>query len=71
MTDLARYDDALSAYEKALQLKPDLEAAYVGRGNVYLQTKRLAEALAQYEKALSLRPTRQYRDSAAAMPFTE
>jgi Flp pilus assembly protein TadD len=52
----ARFDQALKAYQKVLELKPDKAAAYTNIGVVYYQTNRLDEAIAQYQKALSLDP---------------
>lgn len=52
----ARFDQALKAYQKVLELKPDKAAAYTNIGVVYYQTNRLDDAIAQYQKALSLDP---------------
>ena len=41
-----RYDEAFAAYDKALALKPDLENAWLGRGNVFCDLKRYDEAFA-------------------------
>ena len=56
MRQLCRYDEALSSYDKALSLKPDLENAWLGRGNVFYDLKRYDEAFAAYDKALALKP---------------
>jgi tetratricopeptide (TPR) repeat protein len=45
-TRLKRYEEALVAYEKALSLKPDLENAWLGRGNVFRELKRFDAAFA-------------------------
>ncbi len=49
-------DDALAAYDKAVSIKPDLEGAWLGRGNVCCDLKRYDAAFAAYDKALSIRP---------------
>ena len=49
-------DEALAAYDKALSIRPDLEEAWLGRGNVFWNLKRYDEALAAFEKALSTKP---------------
>ena len=41
---LKRLEQALAAYNKAIALKPDLAAAYVGRGNILAEVDRHAEA---------------------------
>ena len=55
-TDLKRYDEASSAYDKSLSLKPNLAEAWLGRGNVFWSCKRYHEALAAYDGALSIQP---------------
>ena len=54
--NLKRYDKALAGYDKALSIKPDLENAWLGRGNVFCDLKRYDEALVAYGKALSIKP---------------
>ena len=46
----------LQAYDRALALQPDLEGAWLGRGNVFFELKRYDEAFAAYDKALALKP---------------
>ena len=41
---------------RALALKPDLDDAWLGRGNVFTELKRYDEAFAAYDKALALKP---------------
>jgi predicted O-linked N-acetylglucosamine transferase (SPINDLY family) len=43
----------LAAYDKALTSKPDLAAAWLGRGNICTERKRYDDALAAYDKALT------------------
>ena len=74
LTDLARDHYAFSAYEKALQLKPDLQelpdtgsvvATSICKQNVYPKLWR------SMRKRCRCAATRQYRDLAAAMSFIE
>jgi tetratricopeptide (TPR) repeat protein len=51
-----RLSDALSCYQKALQLKPDLTPAIVNMGNVLQELGRADEAISCYQKALRLQP---------------
>jgi tetratricopeptide (TPR) repeat protein len=44
------------AYDRALALKADLPAAWLGRGNAFNYLKRYEEAFAGYDKALALKP---------------
>ena len=50
---LARYDEALEAFGRALQSR-ETPAAYAGLGDVLLKRKRYSEAVAAYEKAYEL-----------------
>ena len=54
--ELKRNDDAITAYDKALTLKPDLANAWLGRGNVFADLKLYEEAIAAYDKAIALEP---------------
>lgn len=49
-------EKALSDYNKALQLNPDLDSAYNNRANYYASRGQLAEALTDYEMAIDLNP---------------
>jgi tetratricopeptide (TPR) repeat protein len=53
---LTSSDDALSAFDKALELKPDLAEAWVVRGTVRAELRRYDEGLADCDKALELKP---------------
>ena len=54
--NLKHYDDAFLAYERALEIKPDLAAAWLGCGNVMFHLNRYDEALGTYDKALAIAP---------------
>ncbi len=51
-----RYDEALVAYQEAIEMGEDLPHAYLGVGACYLAMGRIDEAIAAYRQALSLRP---------------
>jgi tetratricopeptide (TPR) repeat protein len=53
---MGRLDEALSACEAALRLRPDFAEAHTHRGNVLGDMGRLGEAVSAYEAALRLRP---------------
>jgi serine/threonine protein kinase/Tfp pilus assembly protein PilF len=54
--DLKRDEEALAAYEQAVQLDPHLALAYEGKGNALYYCNRFEEALAAYEQAIQLDP---------------
>jgi tetratricopeptide (TPR) repeat protein len=43
-----RYDEAESAFKKAVRLDPDYDAAFFGLGQTYMATKRYDQALGAY-----------------------
>lgn len=48
----ARFDEALLAYQKALELKQPFSDARVNLGNLFIDMKRYDDAIAQYDLAL-------------------
>src|SRR6202030_1084439 len=56
LIEFGRFDAALASYDQALARKPGLAAAWVGRGNVFLNLNRYGEAFAAFQKALALKP---------------
>ena len=53
---LERYDDAMSAIERAIQITPEFGGNYALRGIIYDRSGRHRLAMADYEKALKLEP---------------
>jgi tetratricopeptide (TPR) repeat protein len=51
-----RYEDAIAAYDQALQIQPDLADTWNNRGVVLTRMQRYPEAIASYEKATTIRP---------------
>ncbi len=49
-----QYDQAIHAFQKALELEPDMVDAHVGLGWVYDEKKMYREAIAEIEKAVNL-----------------
>ena len=49
-------DDALTHFQTALQIKPDLAEAHNNLGNALLKKGRVDEATAHFQKALQIRP---------------
>jgi tetratricopeptide (TPR) repeat protein len=53
-TELAEFDQAASAYMKALEFTPDSVDARLGLGDVYLQQGKPQDALTEYNRALAM-----------------
>jgi tetratricopeptide (TPR) repeat protein len=51
-----RFDDALKAFDKAIQLKPDKAELWVGLGTALVDLERRDEALLAFQHALKLNP---------------
>ncbi|MDX2216390.1 MAG: tetratricopeptide repeat protein [Oculatellaceae cyanobacterium bins.114] len=56
LANAGRYIDALSCFEKVLEIRPDYAAAWIFRGVVLIHLERYNEALDSCEQALSLQP---------------
>ncbi len=61
LEDRGQQEEALTRYEEAIHLKPELARAHFNRGNILLDKGDAAGALAAYEQAVKYKP-----DSAAA-----
>jgi tetratricopeptide (TPR) repeat protein len=53
---LKEYDEAIISYDKALQLKPSNDLAWLSRGVALRNLGRYEEAIASYNKALQFKP---------------
>jgi len=54
--ELKRYKEAIAAYEKAIQLKPEYAEAWNGEGKTFYDLKKYKEALDAYDKAIQIQP---------------
>lgn len=54
--ELNRYEDALNAYSKALDLRSDYPQAWKGQGDALLSLQRSEEALDAYDRAIQIQP---------------
>lgn len=53
--DLNRYEEALTLYKKAIQVRPDYLEAWNCQGNTLFQLKRYKEALNAYDQAIQIK----------------
>ncbi|NJL58348.1 MAG: tetratricopeptide repeat protein [Desulfobacteraceae bacterium] len=51
-----RFDEAVAAFRKALEMKPDMADACGNMGNVYLAQGKVEEAIDCYRKVLTVKP---------------
>lgn len=51
-----RWEDAVAAYKKAIELDPTYQAGYVNLGDAYYQNQQLDLAAEAYQQALELNP---------------
>ncbi len=50
---MGQLDDALEAYNTALQINPDI-ATFYNKGNLYFTLEKYHDAIASYEQALEI-----------------
>ena len=56
LTGLRRFEDAIAACDKALELKPREWKFYNNRANIYFYLGQFSRALAEYYKAVTFNP---------------
>ena len=56
MAQQGKWNEAISHYERALQLKPDSAAAHNGLGSALARQGKWQAAISHYERALQLQP---------------
>lgn len=54
--ELVEFDDAISAYKKALELTPDGAESRLGLGDIYLQQGKTEDALTEYIRVVTADP---------------
>jgi len=52
---LSRYEDAIAAYGRAIQIDPKNSKFWLGRANVFLELARYQEAISDFDHALALK----------------
>ncbi|HEY9667146.1 MAG TPA: tetratricopeptide repeat protein [Coleofasciculaceae cyanobacterium] len=56
LLELKRYDDALTAYNRAVELRPEYAEAWKGKGATLLALKQYEEARNAYDRAIQIQP---------------
>lgn len=51
-----KFKEALTCYDKAIEIKPDCDAALYGRGITLTELGLLEEAVTSYDKAVEIKP---------------
>jgi tetratricopeptide (TPR) repeat protein len=51
-----KYDEAIAAYDRAIQIKPDYYEAWSAKADLLYQLERYEEAIAVYEQVVHLKP---------------
>jgi tetratricopeptide (TPR) repeat protein/S1-C subfamily serine protease len=68
-----KYPEAIAAFDKAIQLKPDLYQAYYAKGTALDAQNKYLEAAAAYEKAATIQPSfyEAWRDRAMVLDYAK
>ena len=53
---MGRLEEAITSFDEALKIKPDVHQAWYNRGNALRNLGRLEEAIAFYDQALEIKP---------------
>ncbi|MBD1885314.1 tetratricopeptide repeat-containing sulfotransferase family protein [Microcoleus vaginatus] len=56
LQESGRFDEAVAAYKKAIELNPNFSWSYHSLGDVFLKLEKWEEAVAAYKKAVELNP---------------
>ncbi len=56
LSSLKRYEQALAAYKRAIELKPDYADAWKNQGDALYNIKKYSEAIESYDKAIQIEP---------------
>lgn len=54
--EVGRSEDALKAYQRAVQLEPDMVAAHINAGSLLLAQNRVDDAIARFKNAIEINP---------------
>lgn len=65
----SKYEESIKAFQKALELDPNIYAAALSMGDCYVFKKDWANAEKSYQKAIAIDPTRETAYRYSATPF--
>ena len=65
------YDEALSEFQKAIDIKPNYARAYFGCGHVYRRTKRYTNAIIAFQQAIKFKPNYKVAHYGLALVYLE
>jgi len=54
--EIDKIDEAIAAYKKSLEVKPNFAQVYISLGELYLKQQRHSEAITAYQKAIKFAP---------------
>ncbi|MDJ0518128.1 MAG: tetratricopeptide repeat protein [Trichodesmium sp. MO_231.B1] len=54
--EMNKIDQAIAAYQKSLEVNPDVAEVYISLGELYVQQQRQSEAITAYQKAIKFAP---------------
>ena len=66
--ELQRYQKAIAAYDRAIEIKPNYSLSWNGKGATLYELKQYEDALIAYDKAIQLQPS--YLDAWKGRAFT-
>ena len=56
LNNLNKYDEAIKAYDKAIEINPQNSMAWYNKGNVFTNLNKYDEAIKAYDKAIEINP---------------
>jgi tetratricopeptide (TPR) repeat protein len=73
LQEQGRLDEAITSYQKAISIKPDIAEAYYNLGTVLKGRGKLNEAVTSFQKAISIKPdfAEAYRSLSTSRKFTD
>ncbi|MGV8122932.1 MAG: tetratricopeptide repeat protein [Candidatus Xenobiia bacterium LiM19] len=66
-----KYDEAIAAYKKCIQMDPSFDYAYGSLAYLYYELKKYSEAVPLYKKAIELNPSDSFYYSELGMTYVK
>jgi superkiller protein 3 len=64
-----KFDEAIAAFQKSIELKPDFAFSLYGLGYIYLKQGRAEEAIQPLQKLISVEPKHLYGNHALGLAY--